>query len=64
MNELLIHEYTSKKKGRGTSSIFLNKVGKGRTYKQRNNQNEGGSTGGGKQASQGGDDIMLNETLV
>jgi hypothetical protein len=35
MRELLKHEYQSKKKGRGSSSIFLNKVGKGKHYKMK-----------------------------
>ena len=38
IDELLKHDYRSKKKGRGTSSIFLNKVGKGKTYKKNGGQ--------------------------
>ena len=38
VDELLKHDYHSKKKGRGTSSIFLNKVGKGKNYKKNDGQ--------------------------
>ena len=33
IDELLKYDYVSKKKGRGISSILMNKVGKGRVYK-------------------------------
>ena len=32
---MLKYEYTSKKKGRGISSILMQKVGKGRNYKRQ-----------------------------
>ena len=34
IDELLKYDYASKKKGRGISSILMNKVGKGKVYKQ------------------------------
>ena len=34
IDELLKYDYASKKKGRGISSILMNKVGKGKVYRQ------------------------------
>ena len=36
IDELLKYDYTSKKKGRGISSILMTKVGKGRVHKTHN----------------------------
>ena len=37
IDELLKYDYVSKKKGRGISSILMNKVGKGRVYRMSAN---------------------------
>ena len=34
IDELLKYDYSSKKKGRGISSILMNKIGKGKVYKK------------------------------
>ena len=64
MDELLKYEYQSKKKGRGASSILLNKVGKGKKYQKKSAQNDGGSMFDESNANHKANDIMLDDTIV
>ena len=36
MDKLLMHDFISSKKGRGSSSLLINNIGKARTSKKRN----------------------------
>ena len=40
IDELLKYDYISTKKGRGISSILLNKMGKGQSYKKQRTSND------------------------
>ena len=41
IDELLKYDYSSKKRGRGISSILMNKVGKGKVYKKQTQNSAG-----------------------
>ena len=40
IDKLLKYDYVSKKRGRGLSSVLMNKVGKGKTYKKNDGQHQ------------------------